>query len=104
MPKGYTINAEEYYNALKEQRRNIQDRRRRMLSRGVSFFNDNAKATRHGADFSDIAHIIWMGNRQPPLLFTRSSIFGFSSVCRKSFWVENVISTTTKSRRRWRSG
>jgi len=46
-----------------------------------------------------------MGNRQSPsLLFTRSGTIGFSSVYRKSFWVENVIPTTTKSSRRRRSG
>jgi len=72
MPKGYTINAEENCNTLKELRRNVQNRRRGMLSRGVSLLHDNARLIQQGVDFSGTAHFIWMGNRQPPPLFTRS--------------------------------
>jgi len=104
MSKGYTVNVEEYCNTLRKLRRNIQNRRRGMLSRGVSLFHDNVRPNQHGADFSGSTHIIRMENRQPPLLFTRFDIIGFSSAYWKSFWVENVISSTTKSSRRWRGG
>jgi len=97
MPKGYTINAEEYCNTLKELRRNVQNRRRWMLSRGVFLFQ-------HGADFSGTVHFILTGNHQPPSLFIRSGTLGFSCVHWRSFWVENVIPTTTRSSRRRRSG
>jgi len=58
MPKDYTNNAEEYCNTLKKLRRNIENRRRGMLSRGVSLLQ-------HGADFSGTAHYIWTGKSSP---------------------------------------
>jgi histone-lysine N-methyltransferase SETMAR len=44
MPKGTTTNAEAYCNTLKKKlRRAIQNRRRGMLTRGVSLLHDNAR-------------------------------------------------------------
>ncbi|XP_015433590.1 PREDICTED: histone-lysine N-methyltransferase SETMAR-like [Dufourea novaeangliae] len=43
MPSGTTINADRYCETLKKLRRAIQNRRRGMLSKGVSIFHDNAR-------------------------------------------------------------
>lgn len=43
MPAGTTINADRYCETLKKLRRAIQNRRRGMLSKGVSILHDNAR-------------------------------------------------------------
>ncbi|CAK9803228.1 Histone-lysine N-methyltransferase SETMAR [Anthophora quadrimaculata] len=43
MPSGTTINADRYSETLKKHRRAIQNRRRGMLSKGVSILHDNAR-------------------------------------------------------------
>jgi len=44
MPKGTTINAAAYCETLKKLKKKIKDKRRGMLTRGVSLLHDNARS------------------------------------------------------------
>jgi hypothetical protein len=76
MPNGTTINAEAYCNTLKKLRRAIQNRRRGMLTRGVSLLHDNARP--HTAPVSQelLTSFGWDIITHP--LFTRLGAFGLS--------------------------
>jgi tRNA(Met) C34 N-acetyltransferase TmcA len=77
MPKRTIINAEVYCNTLKKLRRAIQNRRRGMLTQGVSLLHYNVR--HHTARVSQelLTSFGWDIVTHPPL-FTRLGAFGLS--------------------------
>jgi len=75
MPKGYTINAEEYYNTQKKLRRNIQDRRKGMLSCGILLLHDKGRPHTEWITQELLTSFRWEIVNHPPYSFSDFNLF-----------------------------
>ncbi|CAK9816698.1 Histone-lysine N-methyltransferase SETMAR [Anthophora quadrimaculata] len=66
MPSGTTINADRHSEILKKLRRAIQNRRRGMLSKGVSILHDNARPHVARTTVDLLQHFGWDIITHPP--------------------------------------